>query len=336
MKIRVSICTALTLLFLGASCGNDDEPVTTTQTFDLFIDYWNPTGTDPQISFDQDNSNTDVKIDFTDTFEGVVTDNNTANVIIDNVRIVDTNNKNYEIDQIDASYYIEASDLWRSDKEFVMDYSYVEDLSVVLVLDASKSLEEDFIRVQESAKEFVNRIFETSATAKVGVVAFSDTISTLELTNDESSILAFINDIEQGSFTRLYQAMSQGYDLLSEIESQGKVLVTFTDGVDNLSDTDTYSFENIEQQLVTNNEDVNSFIIGLGSETEIAIEELERLIANGGTASFPTSIAQLETVFSDVSKSVSNVYNLSYERSKQVISKEDAIKLRFKITASQK
>lgn len=337
MNIR-SYCflLSLALVFIFSACGNDDEPVTNTKEFDLFIDFWNPTGTDPQIVFDEQNSQEEIKIDFSETFEGQATPSNTVNVVIDNVRIVDNNNKNYEINQIDAAYYVEASDLWRSDNEFIMDYSYVENLSVVLVLDASSSLGENFIKVQEFAKEFVAQIFETSNTAKIGIVAFSDEISKLPLTSDQSEIYTFINNVKQGQFTKLYNAMSDGYDMLSEITAEGKVLVSFTDGVDNHSNTQTYSFENMEEKIVTNNQEINSFIIGLGSESEIATEELERLVANGGTASFPTTINALETVFEDVSKSVSNVYNLSYERSQQVISKDNAVKLRFRITATKK
>ena len=91
MKMEKVLLLMLVVLFV--SCSKDDDnnntPQPTVKEYNLYIDFWNPNGNDPQIQFDAQNSSKEVRIDFSQTFAGVAVPPNFTNVIIDNVRIID-------------------------------------------------------------------------------------------------------------------------------------------------------------------------------------------------------------------------------------------------------
>ena len=175
------------VVFSLVSCEEEDDPAPSAnpgRQYYLYIDFWNPSGTNPQISFDAESSSPEIRIDFEQTFAGVAEPPNLTKVLIDNVRIIDDNYVNYEIDAITAFEWREDIDDWKIDVEFVMNYEPVGDLNVVLVLDASSSLDDDFTKVKEFASSFVSQIFQASPSAKIGIVDFSDVINSLPLTNN--------------------------------------------------------------------------------------------------------------------------------------------------------
>ena len=91
------------LSILLCCCKKDSPPVeATTKEFSIYVDYWNSDGESPEISFDPSNSDSEIKIDFEETFGGEVIPPNLVDVIIDNLRIIDELNRNYEIDSINA------------------------------------------------------------------------------------------------------------------------------------------------------------------------------------------------------------------------------------------
>ena len=64
MKL-LQFLSALALLVAFTSCGKDNvEPTPRPEQFELYIDFWNPDGDNPQIQFDSENSSPEVKIDF--------------------------------------------------------------------------------------------------------------------------------------------------------------------------------------------------------------------------------------------------------------------------------
>ncbi|MCB9314469.1 MAG: VWA domain-containing protein [Lewinellaceae bacterium] len=298
--------------------------------FELHIDFWNPTGSDPEISFDAKNSSPEIKIDFSQSFEGIALPPNLTNVIIDNVRIIDNNNVNYEIERITAYEFRDDINDWKEDVEFIMEFAPIEDLDVMLILDASASLGQDFNRVKEFANDFINRIFAESSSSEIGVVDFSDVINFTPLTNNQSTLNSYVSNIQQGPFTTLYEAMDIGIDELQNNQAEGKAILTFTDGTDNNSAPQfTPSF--LTDKIINdpNNIKINSFTIGFEGNGGVDKPVLENLAANGGVAEFPKTIGELETVFEKFSKSISNVYNLTYIRNQQIIPQNDAARLRF-------
>ncbi len=336
----------LKVLFLGlavllVSCSKDDDDnnntPTTAREYNLYIDFWNPDGNNPQIQFDAQNSSKEVRIDFSQTFAGVAVPPNFTNVIIDNVRIIDANYNNYQIDGITAYEFREDINGWKVDVEFYMAYEPVGHMDVVLVLDASASLGNDFGKVKEFANSFVSKVFTQSPGANIGIVDFSDVINTYTLSNDQEGINDYILGIEQGPFTTLYEALNEGITMLQENEAEGKAIVTFTDGTDNNSGPQyTPQFLADRMENDPDNILINSFTIGLEGNGGVDKPVLEKLAVNGGVAAFPRNIGELETVFDQFSTSIANVYNLTYIRNQQVIPQGDAVKLKFVIKASPK
>lgn len=339
MKITKAILFAIPILFISCSKDDDDNnnPQPQAREYNLYIDFWNPNGNNPQIQFDAQNSSKEVRIDFSQTFAGIAVPPNFTNVIVDNVRIIDAQFVNYEIDAITAYEFREDINDWKIDVEFYMSFEPVGHMDVVLVLDASASLGDDFGKVKEFAGSFVDKIFTNSPGARIGIVDFSDAINTFGLTNDREGINAYIQNIGQGPFTTLYEAMSEGITMLQENQAEGKAIVTFTDGTDNNSDP-LFTPAFLTDRLINdpNNILINSFTIGLDGNGGVDKPVLEDLAANGGLAAFPRNISELETVFSQFSTSIANVYNLTYIRNQQVIPQTDPVKLKFVIKASPK
>ena len=326
----------LSLVVWMASCGsNEAEPKS--RDFELYIDFWNPQATNPQITFDAVNSSPEIKIDFSKTFAGVAAPPKYTNVIIDNVRIIDENDTNYQIDGITAYEWREDINDWKVDVEFTMNYTQVQDLLVVMVLDASASLGTDFEKVKHYAANFVTKVLTDIPNARIGVIDFSDEIHSFPPTNNRTAILNYIASLEQGPFTSLYEAVNMGIDFLNNGQAEGKALLVFTDGTDNNSDpefTPTYLLEKLDNSSATVG--INSFTIGLQGNGGVDKPVLEALAANSGNAAFPGNIDELGNVFEKFSSSIANVYNLTYVRNQQIIPATDKARLRFVIKGTPK
>jgi len=322
----------LPLAFVLASCGGGDNADPQSRDFELYIDYWNTQGTNPQISFDAVNSSPEVKIDFTKTFAGVAVPPIYTNVIIDNVRIIDENDVNYKIGQITAYEWREDIDDWKIDVEFTMNYTQVQDLAVMMVLDESASLGNDFEKVKQYASTFITKVLEQVPNARIGIVDFADQIHSFPATNNKAALVNYIASLQQGPFTTLYEATNVGITMLEEIDAEAKTLLIFTDGTDNNSDPE-FTPEYLLERL--NNTSgiipITSFAIGLQGNGGVDKPVLAELAANGGSAAFPKNIDELGKVFEKYSSSIANVYNLTYVRNQQVVPDTDKRKLRFVI-----
>ncbi len=337
MKI-LHFLLALTAFVTLASCGKDNvEPQPRPEQFELYIDFWNPEGDNPQIRFDEENSSPEIKIDFSKQFEGIAVPPNLTNVIIENVRIIDEDNVNYRIDQIDAYEFRDDINDWKRDVEFIMRYDFVQDLAVVLVLDASASLGNDFETIKNYATDFIARILESNRDAQIGIVSFSDEIGSFGPSNNQTALESYIASIEQGPFTTLYEAMDIGIEMLNSTNSESKSIVTFTDGTDNNSRPE-YTAASIAEKLETDPDaqGISSFTIGLEGNGGVDRPVLENLAANGGSAAFPNTLKELGEVFEGFSESISTVYNLTYIRNQQPIPAEQPAKLRFILDSSPK
>lgn len=331
-------CTNPDAANYDASALCDDGSCLFGQMYKLQLDYWNTTGSNPTIAFDLDESSPEVKIDYTQLFAGATSGTGLSNVVINNVRVLDADNVNYEI--IDITAYEWRNDLndWKEDVEFVMEYEQVEELAVVLVLDASFSLGDDFTNVKEFAKDFVTKTLENNPTAEIGIVDFAIEINSFPLSTDATAIFNYIDNIEQGQFTSLYEAMNEGIDMLEMSNKDSKTLLTFTDGTDNNSGP-SFTSTSTYERLTNNASDaikIGSFTIGLNGNGGVDIPVLENLAANGGIAEFPASITELESVFTEFSNSISNVYDLTYIRNQQQISQSEPAQLKFEIFATPK
>jgi len=169
------------------------------------------------------------------------------------------------------------------------------------------------------------------------VVSFSDVINSMPLTSDPNTISNYIDGIQQGPFTSLYEAMNTGVDSLLSHNAESRAILTFTDGTDNNSNP-SYTPAYLKNKLENNPSGIliNSFTIGLEGNGGVDRTILEDLAINGGVAEFPSSISGLRSVFEKFSSSISNVYNFTYVRNQQPISGNAPVKLKFVIKATPK
>ena len=331
--------TAIALVLSLVSCGKNgvDPKNPKEREFELYIDFWNTQGTNPQIAFDATNSSPEIKIDFSKTFAGVAVPPKYTNVIIDNVRIIDQNDVNYKIEGITAYEWREDINDWKVDVEFTMNNSQVQDLLIMMVLDASASLGTDIGKVKQYSSNFITKVLTDIPNARIGIIDFSDEIHSFPPTNNKTALQNYIAAIEQGPFTSLYEAVNMGIDFLNDGEAEGKALLVFTDGTDNNSDpefTPEFLLDKLDNS--SSNGQINSFTIGLNGNGGVDKPVLEDLAANGGSAAFPNNIDELGVVFEKFSSSISNVYNLTYVRNQQIIPDSNKARLRFVIKSTPK
>ncbi|MDP5121282.1 MAG: VWA domain-containing protein [Spirosomaceae bacterium] len=333
---KFSFLGVLTLFILVTSCNGGKDPSPDTQSFEIFLDFWNTTGRSPEVRFDELKTSREIKIDFSKTFGGQAVGSNFTNVIIDNFRIIDQNSNNYNIEKITAFEFRDNINDWKEDVEFTMDFGQSDDISVVLVLDRSESLGADFKNVQTYATNFVDKIFAERKSVKMGVVDFADDINSFPITANSSSVKTYINGLQQGRFTTLYEAMDIGIDMLQDDDAQSKVLIVFTDGTDNnskFSITPDFLLNKIRGD--NNTYKISTFTIGLEGKGGIDKVALQKLVANGGVSEFPQNVTQLQQVFEKFSKVISNVYNLTYTRNQQAIPRNQPAKLKFVIQTTR-
>ncbi len=337
--IKIFRCLFLvSLIVMIGSCGkNGVDPSNQSREFELFIDFWNTESNNPQITFDAVNSSPEVKIDFSKTFAGIVVPPKFTNVIIDNVRIIDDNDVNYQIDEITAYEWREDINDWKIDVEFTMNYTQVQDLLIMMVLDVSASLGPDIDKVKVYAANFITKVLTDIPNARIGIVDFSDEIHSFPPTNNKTALLNYIASLEQGPFTSLYEAVNMGIDFLDNGQAEGKALLVFTDGTDNNSDpefTPAYLLDKLENSSL--GVGINSFTIGLEGRGGVDRPVLEALASHGGNAAFPDNIDELGGVFEKFSSTIANVYNLTYVRNQQVIPATDKARLRFVLKGTPK
>lgn len=329
----------VSLVFMIGSCGQNgvDPQHPKSREFELYIDFWNTQGTNPQITFDAVNSSPEVKIDFSKTFAGIAVPPKYTNVIIDNVRIIDENDINYQIDDIIAYEWREDINDWKIDVEFTMEFTQVQDLLIMMVLDVSASLGTDIEKVKTYAANFITKVLTDIPNARIGIIDFSDEIHSFPPTNNKIALLNYIASLEQGPFTSLYEAVNMGIDFLNNGNAEGKALLIFTDGTDNNSNPEfspSYLLDKLENSSL--DVGINSFTIGLNGNGGVDKPVLEALANNGGSAAFPNNIDELGTVFEKFSSSIANVYNLTYIRNQQIIPSTDKARLRFVLKGTPK
>lgn len=335
MKLSL-IIKAFLLSLVVFGCGSSD--VNPANTFQIYLDYWNTTGRNPEIRFDENKTSKEIKIDFTKTFEGRTEGNYLTNVIIDNFKIVDAQNNNYNIESIKAYEYSTESNNWREDVEFTMEYKSSQEVGViVLVLDRSNSLGEDFQKIQQYARDFVDQTFNTHPGVSMGIVDFSTDVKSFPISNDKEALKNYISNMQTDRFTALYQAIDEGIDMLSRHPSESKIMVTFTDGRDNQSDANYYNINSILAKLKNdkNAAKIRNFFIGLEGKGGLENGLTDKLKSNGWITSTPQNAAQVKEVFEKFGKLISNVYHLTYIRNQQVIPRSNQVKLKFEITASK-
>lgn len=155
-------------------------------------------------------------------------------------------------------FYKMTSTGWEPDSEVKnakLDNVATSDMVVVLTLDCSNSLGNNFNRVKNSAINFINILEKAcpEGNVKLGLIAFNsmnyadkNTVNIQPLTAATKETLTdFINKLQMGSNTALYYSIDKASQMLDKYVSQnykmgseaydGAIIISFTDGYDNAS-----------------------------------------------------------------------------------------------------
>lgn len=157
--------------------------------------------------------------------------------------------------KLDFWRYDESINEWQPDVETRQGSAGMEEtksMVVMLVLDCSTSLGEDFKFVQEAAKNFTKNLLNASkgGNIKIGIVSFSKIneskfFDIRPLTSSSyAEIERFINGLSMQNGTALYYAMDKSIDIVEDYCKTSipqdqplstAMMVTFTDGLDQTS-----------------------------------------------------------------------------------------------------
>jgi hypothetical protein len=108
---------------------------------------------------------------------------------------------------------------------------------VVLMLDTSASTQEKLGQIQRAAITFTEQLQPAD---RVKVISFDDQIRDLcDFSSDRAVIQWAIKNTRVGKGTKLYDAVALAINKLYSVKGR-KAIVIFTDGVDNVSDRETY------------------------------------------------------------------------------------------------
>ncbi|MFZ4543428.1 MAG: vWA domain-containing protein [Saprospiraceae bacterium] len=246
----------------------------------------------------------------------------------------------YDVDSSDIITQEFTDGKWATDYENYFTLTKTKSMDVVLVLDLSYSVNEDIGLIRTAATTFVDYLFSINPKAKVGVVGFSDNISSFSLVNNKKVIYAIIDNITSGNpkATKLYEAMNTGLDLLTPSKSTNICMVTLTDGNNNSWSTNSFRTDTVvlnRMKTMASTSKTNkfrSFTIGFNGSDPRGVNEstLKRLAVDGSYQSIEQP-RQVNDIFRNVARKVSCVFDLCYSRNNSPIDPANPIPLRLLI-----
>lgn len=146
---------------------------------------------------------------------------------------------------------------WQVDGEIRVgqkSFNTTSSMVVMLVLDCSSSMDNDFEEMRRSAKDFVRQLGQNSigsGNIHMGLICFNSVkftdghtyeIRPIMNTNDVDYFCNKIDQLNMGNNTAMYYAMDKGYDMINDYVNSHNLtnyksacMVTFTDGYDNHS-----------------------------------------------------------------------------------------------------
>lgn len=344
------IFLGILVAFLGIGCGDDDGPTNPNGdnnnndnqvqgNVDLYYWYSNEGGSNPVITpVDSTTNSLDVNVN---AYQAQLAGNSEVAVVLSDIRIADADGGQYQFDVDDIRVTELRNGNWIEDSEFRVERDKIEDLDVVLVLDASNSLGDRFQTIKGQAIQFAESIYNSTDGAEVAIVPFSTNVyAPFPLSDSEElpGMTTWVNNLDQDQFTSLYDAMAQGIQILDPSTAASKSMVTFTDGNDNNSQP-ANNVETIRESLLnvsSNGVWISSFTVGLYDEgSSLDTTTLNKLALNGGTSEVTTNVSQINTVFDDFSETIAKAHTISYIRNAQNIPAATPIMLHFEIEAEK-
>ncbi len=140
--------------------------------------------------------------------------------------------------------------------------SDIQPISVVLMLDRSGSMVENFRRVQEAAEEFVTRLLPADR-ARIGSFSYRVQVDPRTFTSDREELLAILRrELQEAGPTPLWNAVAVGMTALLRQDSRRVVLV-FSDGADSPGNDRRSNVTLREVMQRARKEDVMVYAVGL-------------------------------------------------------------------------
>lgn len=190
----------------------------------------------------------------------------------------------------------------------------VRPTTIVLVIDRSGSMAEEgrMDGLKRTVAHFVEEIPEGSS---VAVVAFGAQVQIIcPFTSNPAQVMEAVNKLTPRGSTRFYDAIAEAATLLSE-RSGRKAILALTDGLD--TDSRDANLDSVITAARSGGFPIHA--LGLGSQDEIAREDLERLAKETrGTYSTVRQVDQLRKIYEEIAKGLKNSYSLIYQTDRAI------------------
>lgn len=163
-------------------------------------------------------------------------------------------------------------------------------LDVVIVYDASGSMDENKASMRDAVSEFLATLNQQED--RVGILTYgSDEVWEHPLTKDYSSVEGSLNEVVYGGLTNLGQALNRAQQMLKGSSAEVvKVMVVITDGRSNVPDgpfDQTYVY-----QAATNAKEEGTLIVSIGAGLYIDSQLLNTI--SSSNSYYPTSTTRKE------------------------------------------
>ncbi len=186
--------------------------------------------------------------------------------------------------------------------------------TVVLVVDHSGSMQQEN-RIGALKRAVTSFLEKLPAGSRVAVIAFSGEVERLcEFTTDLDRARQAVSELRADGSTRFYDAVAEALELLNE-QTGRRVVLALTDGQDTDSeraslDTAIASARRLGLPIYT---------LGLGTEREIASDDLRRLATSTRGQYYPARNAeQLRAIYETIAERIGASYNLVYESDRRL------------------
>ena len=182
-------------------------------------------------------------------------------------------------------------------------------LSVVLVLDASGSMDRNMRFLQEAASTFIHRLEEGD---RALVVQFNNSVKgSTEFTSDLDRLDQFVEALQAWGGTSLYDAVHYGLNRVRD-EPGRKAVIVFSDGADTTSTLP-------EREVIDYARAVEATVYSIGIRGDRGLmgrspRGFLRRIAqeSGGEFFFPEKVGELVKIFTGISEELHRHYALAY------------------------
>jgi Ca-activated chloride channel homolog len=140
--------------------------------------------------------------------------------------------------------------------------SDIQPIAVVLMLDRSGSMVDNFRRVQDGAEEFVKRLLPADK-ARIGSFSYRVQVDPRTFTSDHDELLDILHkELQEAGPTPLWNAVAVGMTALLHPDGRRVVLV-FSDGADNPGNNRASNVSLKEDTQRAREEDVMVYAVGL-------------------------------------------------------------------------